>query len=137
MNRRDFQELSRIRLREADALLAAGLYDGAYYLYGYVIECALKACIAKDTQRFDFPERDRVNKSYTHNLAELVIVAQLKSQLDAEVNADQQFARYWEIVKAWRETSRYSRMLPSDALEIEDAITHRRHGVMRWLRKYW
>jgi HEPN domain-containing protein len=32
-------------------LLEAGLYAGAYYLAGYAVECALKACIAKKTAR--------------------------------------------------------------------------------------
>src|SRR5438094_3909647 len=31
---------------------------GAFYLGGLAIECALKACIAKKTKRYDFP-RDR------------------------------------------------------------------------------
>ena len=35
MNRKDFQILSRVRLREAKALPGLGLYDGAYYLAGY------------------------------------------------------------------------------------------------------
>ena len=38
MNRKDFQELSRIRLKEAKALLDLGLWDGAYYLAGYAVE---------------------------------------------------------------------------------------------------
>ncbi len=47
MNRSDLQNLATIRLRDAEVLLDNGRYDGAYYLLGYVIECALKACIAK------------------------------------------------------------------------------------------
>jgi len=38
-------------------LLRLGLFDGAYYLAGYAVECALKACIAKGTQRFEFPDK--------------------------------------------------------------------------------
>lgn len=54
MNRKDFQVLSKVRLREAKVLLGVGLYDGAYYLAGYAVECGLKACIAKRTLRHDF-----------------------------------------------------------------------------------
>lgn len=50
MDRRRFQELSRIRLDEAKALLESELSDGAFYLAGYAVECALKACIAKNTR---------------------------------------------------------------------------------------
>jgi hypothetical protein len=38
VNRNDFRELPRARLREAEALLAAGHYSGAYYLAGYAVE---------------------------------------------------------------------------------------------------
>ena len=57
MNRIDFQEIAELRLRESKALLAAGFPDGAYYLAGYAVECALKACIAKRSQEHDFPEK--------------------------------------------------------------------------------
>jgi len=39
VDRRDLQELSKVRLKEARALLDFGLYDGAYYLAGYAVEC--------------------------------------------------------------------------------------------------
>lgn len=57
MNRLDFQRLAELRLSESTALLAAGFPDGAYYLAGYAMECALKACIAKRTREYDFPEK--------------------------------------------------------------------------------
>lgn len=41
--REELQQLARLRLREAEALFAAGLYDGCVYLCGYVVELALKA----------------------------------------------------------------------------------------------
>jgi HEPN domain-containing protein len=59
MNREDLKRLSLIRIREAHVLLKASEYSGAYYLAGYSLECALKACTAKSVQRFDFPDKDR------------------------------------------------------------------------------
>jgi hypothetical protein len=47
MNRNDLQNLSRLREKEAKVLLDNGCFAGAYYLLGYAVECALKACIAK------------------------------------------------------------------------------------------
>ncbi len=41
-DRKDLQELSKVRLKEATALLKLGLFDGACYLAGYSVECALK-----------------------------------------------------------------------------------------------
>jgi hypothetical protein len=79
MDRRDFQELARLRVREATALMKLRLPDGAYYLAGYALECALKACIAKRTRRHEFPDKKRVEASYSHNLAQLVNEAGLRS----------------------------------------------------------
>ncbi len=41
----DFRQVSDERLDDCRALLAAGRYDAAMYLSGYVLEAALKACI--------------------------------------------------------------------------------------------
>jgi hypothetical protein len=41
--RADFQHLARARVKEAEILINAGEFDGAYYLAGYALECALKA----------------------------------------------------------------------------------------------
>jgi len=91
VDRKDLQTLSRIRMREAKALLSAGFYDGAYYLGGYAVECALKACIAKATRKSEFPDRDRVNNSYTHNLEKLVEQAGLREVLHQLRINDAQF----------------------------------------------
>jgi hypothetical protein len=45
MNRVDFQNLATERLSDAEALIAGGRFDCAYYVAGYAVECALKACI--------------------------------------------------------------------------------------------
>ena len=67
MNRRSFQKLAEARLLDGKALLKAKRYDAAYYLTGYVIECALKACVAKKTKRYEFPRKD-AGSLYTHGL---------------------------------------------------------------------
>jgi HEPN domain-containing protein len=66
MNRNDLRRLARIRLKEARMLLEADCSDGSYYLCGYAIECALKACIARNTQRHDFPDKDAVRDPETN-----------------------------------------------------------------------
>ena len=68
MKRSDFQKLAEIRIAEAEILLKAKKYDGAYYLAGYAVECALKACVAKRTARYDYPDKDLANQCYTHKL---------------------------------------------------------------------
>jgi len=47
MDRIKLQQLAEVRLKDAEVLLTAGQWEAAYYLLGYCIECALKACVAK------------------------------------------------------------------------------------------
>ena len=57
MNCKDLKELTRIRRKEARLLLRNRNYEGAYYLSGYIVECGLKVCIAKQTKKCDFPDK--------------------------------------------------------------------------------
>lgn len=97
MNRRELQELARVRLSEARSLLSAGLPDGAYYLAGYSVECGLKACIAKDTRRYDFPDKRNVDASHTHNLKELAKVANLDAARSERARTDPAFQDNWDL----------------------------------------
>jgi hypothetical protein len=106
VERGNLQELSRIRVREAKALVKVGMADGAYYLAGYAVECALKACIAKETKRFEFPDKKRVDSSYSHDLDALVRVAGLEKLLAARCKTDPVFESNWETLQGWSEQSR-------------------------------
>jgi len=137
MDRKDLQSLSRWRLLEAKALLRAGLPNGAYYLAGYSVECALKACIAKSTRRYDFPDKQRVDASYTHSLRELVKLAGLEKGLADLKKEDKDFKKSWELVESWREVSRYEVHTSAEAGELIEAIGARNHGVIRWIKLFW
>jgi len=137
MNRADFQQLAELRLREAETLLAAGLPDGAYYLAGYSVECALKACIAKRTQLHDFPEKKLVNDSHTHNLKELLRLAELKTELDSVLDADPEMRSNLETVQDWSETTRYQRKTAQDAIALLTAIEDQEGGLLPWIRLHW
>ena len=137
MDRKDLQSLSRWRLLEAKALLRAGLPNGAYYLAGYSIECALKACIAKSTRRHEFPDKKRVDASYTHDLRELVRLAGLKAKLADLSSHDEMFDKHWEAVEEWWEGSRYEEHTLAEAAKLIEAIGARNHGVLRWIKLFW
>jgi HEPN domain-containing protein len=137
MDRRDFQDLSRVRLKEAKALLRLRLYDGAYYLAGYAVECALKSCIAKRTVRHEFPDKKRADSSYTHDLWALLKVAGLERVFEERARSDLDFVRNWKVVGSWSEQSRYNRNQETLAQELLMAIIDRRHGILSWLRLYW
>jgi hypothetical protein len=137
MNRADLQRLSRLRIQEARSLLRAGLPSGAYYLAGYSVECAIKACIAKETQRHEFPDKDRVQKSYTHKPADLLKVANLYDELQRSIRANARLEASWNVVLGWSEQSRYSTWSRSDAYAMIDAVGRRKEGMLPWLQRHW
>ena len=137
MDRKDLQDLSKVRLREATALLQLGLFDGAYYLAGYAVECALKASIAKETQRGEFPDRRKVESSHSHNLRDLVKVAGLDEVQLAQAGKDPDFRTNWDVVQSWSEQSRYRRHRPESARALLGAVGDRRHGVISWIKLHW
>jgi len=122
MNRAGFQQLAELRLREAEALLAAGLPDGAYYLAGYSVECALKACISKRTQEHDFPEKKLAIDSHTHDLRDLLHSALLKNELEKVLQSDPLMDENWTIVQSWSEASRYDRKTVLEATDLLLAV---------------
>jgi HEPN domain-containing protein len=131
LNRVDFQQLADVQIAEADVLLAAGMWDGAYYLAGYAVECALKACIAKLTKAEEFPpHRKDIDNYYTHDINKLMRTAKLEAQWQAEVKADPQFAVNWDTAKLWTEESRYARKSEIEARELYDAVSDAAHGVL-------
>lgn len=137
MNRVDLQRLSRLRIQEARSLLRVGLPSGAYYLAGYSVECAIKACIARQTQRHDFPDKDRVQKSFTHKPADLLKVANLYDDLQRAIAASARLEASWNIVLGWSEQSRYSTWSTADARAIIDAVGRPQEGMLKWLQQHW
>jgi HEPN domain-containing protein len=65
MENTKLQELAELRLKDAEILLAAHRWDAAYYLLGYCIECALKACVARQFKERVVPDKKLVN-SFLH-----------------------------------------------------------------------
>lgn len=137
MNRTDFQRLSKLRLQESNALLAAGFPEGAYYLAGYAVECALKACIAKKTQLYEFPVKG-AHKFYSHDLEDLFGFAELQLELEGALSANPAMDANWTIVKDWSEEGRYeSGRTIRDAQALVSAIEDRTGGLLPWLQQRW
>ena len=139
MNRSDFQTLAQVRIKEALVLLENQCYEGAYYLAGYAVECALKACIAKNTNQYDFPpDRTTINRIYSHNLEWLLREANLEDAHRERAQSNPTFADYWEVVVRWSETSRYETSIAMpDAAELCLAINDQDNGVLSWLSHWW
>jgi HEPN domain-containing protein len=137
LKRQDLRDLALLRVKEAQVLLNNSCWPGTYYLAGYAVECALKACIARETERYDFPDRARVNSSYTHSLVTLVRVANLHAALRDAMDRQPELASNWNAVREWSEESRYERRSEADATTLLNAVKDRRNGVLAWLKKHW
>jgi len=138
MNRRDLQALADLRAADAKILFDAGRFSAAYYLLGYSVECALKACIAKQVKEHDFPDKQLVNKSYTHDLDQLLQISGAKPDFDAQVIADRSLEVNWATVKDWTEASRYDNDIPETrARDLLTAVTEPQSGVLTWLKTVW
>ena len=138
MNRSELQRLSNQRRREAAVLLGAGHFPGAYYLVGYSVECALKACIAKQTRRYDFPNKQIAPKVFTHDLEVLVRLAGLENDLKHDMSANPALQLNWTIVKDWSEEVRYDLSITrAQVRDLYSACTRRKNGVLTWIRGRW
>lgn len=137
MNRADFQRLATHRLNESKALLAAGFPDGAYYLAGYAVECALKSCISKQTKEHDFPEKGS-GKYYSHDLEDLLGFAKLRTELDQALQANPTMITNWTIIKDWSEESRYEAgKTNQEASDLLNAVEDPKGGLLQWLQQRW
>jgi HEPN domain-containing protein len=134
--RREFQQLARMRLKDARVLMQGGNVEGAYYLTGLAVECAIKACIAKNTKRHDFPPNQNAIKDiYTHDLVKLIGAARLQPALDADRRRNISLSNKWDVVKDWNINSRYV----TKGLNVRALYTAvaGKNGVMQWLRQHW
>ena len=136
LKRKDFQLLADLRAKEAGVLARDGCEQGAYYLAGYAVECALKACIAKKTKRHEFPpRRDYVDKVYSHRLETLLELAELKEQLKDDMNGNRVLAGNWLIVTEWNEGKRYV-VSGLKGRDLYEAVSGP-NGVLSWIKQRW
>ena len=114
MNRDEFRKLTDMRLKDEKVLLDAGRFEAAYYLAGYAVECALKACVCANTREFEFPRRNGA-EYYQHDLQRLSILAGVENEFEQAREVDQTLAA---------------------AKNVFEAISDEQHGVLQWLSKY-
>ena len=137
MTRVFFHKVSALRVREAGVLIAVGYYPGAYYLIGYSVECALKACVAKQVKQFDFPDRKLANEAFTHDLEKLIRVAGLAPEFDRDRKANPDLELNWATVKDWSEAVRYEVAITEPQARDLYAACTGRNGVLPWVKRRW
>lgn len=139
MNRPQLQQLAEERVLEAAALLQSGNWSGAYYLVGYAIEFGLKSCVLAFVQSSGIIFRDKKfsEKCWTHNIEELVKLANLESQRGHDVAASVDLGKNWQIVKDWTEGARYESWTEIQARELFEAVINPTNGVFPWIKVRW
>jgi HEPN domain-containing protein len=132
--RSQLRSLALLRRQEAQALFDAGLYDGAHYLAGYVLEFALKARICRVLDLDEYPDSGDLRRSYaTHDLAQLLKLSGLSRRpalQEAELFVS------WSTAARWKPEIRYDTpglMTREDVSYILRAIDE----VLRWIRRHW
>ena len=137
-NKNELKELAILRLKEAETLFNAGLYDGAVYLSGYVIEFALKARICKLLGVDEYPASGKLKSAYAvHDFDQLLLLSGLKNKLDS---ANAELYANWSVATPWNPEIRYrpkGSVSKDEAEELLCAIKVKTDGVFRWIMKYW
>ena len=77
-----------------------------------------------------------MDRSYSHDLTQLVKVSGLQRQLHQQ-EADPEFQINWTIAKDWTVASRYDFWSDRQAAELLEAVADPEHGVLTWLRLHW
>jgi len=134
MMREEFQRLAELRAEEAAVLADNGKEQGAYYLAGLAVECALKACIAKRTKQHQYPPKN-TGQYYEHNLDVLLKLAELQHELDGELSRSPGFATNWGTVHNWNVDKRYE-VTNLRGTEMVAAVNSA-DGVLQWLKQRW
>lgn len=137
-SRAEFQLLADVRLEEAKTSLDSGQWDGAYYLTGYAVELALKACIIKMLMITDaFPDKDFSKHCYTHAIEKLVSLAKLEAARTSATDVDPALLTNWTLARDWTEEKRYHRISEREARTLYTAVADQGHGVLPWLKTQW
>jgi len=91
---------------------------------------------SKKQAGYEFPDKDRVNKSYTHKLDELIKLAELRecTQGGDEVRFISNRLGFREIMVRREPLPKAD---PKNAEGLVAAIMKKRGGIFSWLKQYW
>jgi HEPN domain-containing protein len=106
IDRSELRKIARERLKDAEALLKAGRYDGAIYLGGYVVEIGLKSRVCKALRWNTFPqtrgEFRNLQSFKTHDLDVLLSLSGAEERIKTKYFAE------WSAVATWDPEARYN-----------------------------
>jgi hypothetical protein len=134
--RRELQKLACLRPKEAEALYAAGCYDGSAYLCGYVVELALKAAVCATLGVDEYPEARLRGAFKTHDFDDLKLLAGMDQVF---ASAGPSLLINWSVASEWRPERRYQvgSYDQASALKILDALRDYPSGVLACISCRW
>lgn len=133
----DLQAAAESKLEAGMVLAGAKKWSNAYYLAGYSVEMALKACVSKQISSDTIPDKKLIQDVYTHELVKLIGLAGLRKQLKDRSDADSVFAANWAICSEWGPEARYKDKSAAETTFLLHAISDNSHGVLPWIKTYW
>ncbi|MCG6206865.1 HEPN domain-containing protein [Rhodopseudomonas sp. HC1] len=136
LSRTSLQEAAIVKIDDARLLFENSRWSNAYYLYGYGIELALKACIARQILAETVPDPSILKGFLDHNFGRLISLSGLAEPLKV-MRLDPEFDSRWSILTEWSVESRYDAIGSVTATAMQDAIESPTHGVFPWLKQHW
>ena len=117
----DLRAIAKARLRDAQILLRAKRFDGAFYLCGYSVELALKARICQTLKWGGFPqvgnEFQGLQSVKTHDLEVLLKFSGIEDRIR------QKHMSEWSVVLDWNPEKRYQSVGQSTKQQSTDMLT--------------
>lgn len=135
--RDDLRSMAVTKVSDATLLFDSHRFSNAYYLFGYGVELALKARIARVFQAETIPDKRLVNSIYTHDLPQLVGLSGLGPLVNSARLASPAFAANWATVLDWSEDARYELIDQFRATAMRNAMLSENEGVFPWLQNNW
>ena len=139
MNRAEAKQFADAWVLDAKTLLDAGRWHAAYYLVGYAVECALKACVLAHINNTGiiFQDKKFGEKCFTHDVGALLKLANLEAAFGADMQANPALADNWKTIIEWSVDIRYEQRSETDARELYEAVTDQVNGVLPWIKAHW
>jgi hypothetical protein len=140
MTRTEWQQIAEERAKDAQALIIASQWSGAYYLAGYAVKCGLKSCVLRRLSaapELIFLDKRFCEKCWTHDLENLVALADLGTVRAAAIAANAALDINWQFVINWSEQDRYRIKTEIEARNLVSAVTDSTNGVLPWIKGHW
>ncbi len=140
---KDLKDIAKARLRAGKVLIDCGDFDGAHYILGYALECALKSAICKTLKLSEYPDNvknDKLSTFFkTHVFDILLTLSGLENDFRINpANPPRLFQNWSDATSTWTSEVRYNPMgsiTEAEARRMHEALSEQPHGLLTWISK--